>query len=314
MKFLKELWQTFISLWNIWFGVLLSFLIGRYVEWDKLRMDRVVSIIALTIASISALTIIKKYCFGKKLNKVESLSLLGQRNINNALDPVSTGEEIGEKVIKTHEISRKVRINIVKKLKAIFKWLGTYWQQWIGLLGTYLVAVYVYYCLAMDKLNWIFKNWIPQDFGWVLSAKIVVAVLVALGVALVTRNQCKWVGVGSNDRAKEYKKHLNDLALGAIPQLNSSTKSVLKDALKEKQKLLKVCEANLASLKKQLAQFETEISAKNILFSTIHVDNAQSIMNELNAKWNETQANITIAENELKTLNEDINNLTNALQ
>lgn len=317
MKFVKELWNSIVSLWNVWGGFILSLLIGKAVNFEKLRMDTAVSYILLLLAIMSALTIIKKNVFRKKISKIEALALMTQKtvsNIDTSIDPLGKMETLGNNIIETKKITRKVGILIMTKIKTILKWLGNYWQQWIGLLGTYVVACYVYYCIAMDKLNWLFENWLPQEQSWILTAKIIVAIIVALGVALVTRNQCKWVGLGSNEKVKEYKEALQNLTNEAIPQLSSSAKATIRSTLKEKQSSLKLLEANLSSVQKQAKQLENDIKDKQTLFSIIQVAGATETMINLQQKYQETVNQITTLGNEIEVINNDIENLTNALQ
>lgn len=315
MKMLKDLWNYILSLWNVWGGIIVSILIGKAVDYEKVRMDRAVSLILLVLTIVSVLTFIKKAFVGKKLTKAETLIVATQKsvaNLDTSLSPIVKGEVLGEKIIETQKITRKVGEAIMKKVKAILKWLCLYWQQWVGLLITYVVAVYTYYCLALDKLNWLFE-WLPKDFGWVLSAKIFIGVVVALGVALITRNQCKWVGVGTNEKCKEYKEHLQELIEAGVPQLSSSAKSTLKSALKEAQNQLKLAEAKLSSLKKKAKQIETDIINNQALYEVLKNDSTSQLLMQLQEQYSKAVDEVSQKQNEISKLNADIENLTNAL-
>ena len=189
--------------WDIFSGITTGLIVGFVSSFDLDIIQIVYSVIILILVSIGVFKIIKQ---SLDKNKDERKKKRKQTIIDDIVDsqkpvkairiaqePTKTGERVGKLILEIYKRSRE-------KMKKLFQWIKYYWQQVIGLLAPLTYAVMVAYAYAFDEFGWLIK-YFPQGKGWEIGVKIGVALLSILFVYYNFRNQLKWVGVGSVDKA-----------------------------------------------------------------------------------------------------------------
>ncbi len=141
---MKKYLKTVKELWNVYGGLVLSTSIAWANDFSKGSMDTTTSYIVLSLTCISVLTFLKITLLKKKVGAVEN-SMLQQKSLKamkTALNPTENGEKIGNTLIETIEISRKV---------------GNTMKNWImknkGAITTTIVAILTIVACVCTKIN-----------------------------------------------------------------------------------------------------------------------------------------------------------------
>lgn len=269
---------TFIKeFWNIYGSIILSSFFSWLANWNVNQMATLNQYIGLTITFMCFLTVIKfnitnspKNIEKKRLKKEQKIadkkkkeSLVIEkavsypacvRNMKNAIDVENTINETNDLIINTMKGGKK----FMKKIKGFFKWLWTYKEQVVGLLGSFAYAVFSVYCIICDKLGFIYEM-IPDDEVSHIIAKVVMGLIAFLFVFFEIRNQVKWVGLGSLTKAQEY---LDGLSLKTTSNLSNETKKKikailvnLKNELAKQKKYLVKCNDKVVECQKNVDVF-----------------------------------------------------------
>lgn len=232
--------------WNIYGSLILSYFISQFLEWNVSQLMKVNQFLGVVLTMFVLLTIIKKQLFPrKKPNIVEKIV-----DTNKQVKTMNLGLETDKKIDDTRvliETTLKGGKKFMSKIKKFFKWLITYWQQVIGLIGALVYSTIVMYCLISDKLSFLYDK-LPATQGWQLGIKITIGVISGLLVILIVRNQVKWVGVGSIKTAQEYMENLSK-TLANSSQVDDKTRKTIKEYISNFKKKLKLEKPELVKAK-----------------------------------------------------------------
>lgn len=235
---LKKIFKALSKCWNIYLGIGISILVAKILEYDKGGMDKTTSFLVMAFTICSVITIIKSKVFHKETSIIEKATMIQPsiKTMNVLLDGVDDDNE--EDVKEMIEISERIGNNFMEKVKKFFKWVWTYRQQLIGLLGVFAYASLTVYAYINDKFGWLLQ-YFPDTHGWELAVKIGVGVISVVFVFFGVRNQVIWGGVGSLAKAKDY---LEKLSSGVVAGLSPQARECIRHALK-------TLKANLKNLK-----------------------------------------------------------------
>lgn len=242
---------------DIFSGTILGLMLSAFVSFKIEKIQLIYSVIILVLLCIGLFKVVKTSITKSMKRKKIMIDRIVENQkpmkaIIMAQNPTKQGEELAEVLIDTMK-GGKI---IMKKIKNLFIWIGKYWQQIIGLIGTFAYAVLITVMLIYDKFGFIL-NKLPQTFAWQLGSKIAIGVLSTIAVIFSVRNQVKWVGLGSLDTARKY---LEELANSNSKKLSATAKASLKKALKTCKKTLADYKKDLATKQTKKTKLETQIS------------------------------------------------------
>lgn len=289
--------------WDILGGTITGLFLSIIAKWKLDSIQLIYTEIILILVCIGLFKVLKNgidnYTKGRKKIVVDKLveNQKPMKAITLANEPTKTGEELGEVLIDTMKGGKK----LMKKIKDVFVWIGKYWQQLLGIgsaIGEY--ALYVY-ALVCDKLNFILQH-LPQNNAWQICGKVGIGIIVLLVVALQIRNMCKWVGVGSVEKANEYLESKKEEVKS---KLSASAKENVKKVVKDYQSQLKKVEKTISSLETQIKEVDSSISSTKELLQLGLGDNA---------KYNELISNRDKLYNDLQYNKSIENNITNIIE
>ena len=289
--------------WDILGGTITGLFLSIIAKWKLDSIQLIYTEIILILVCIGLFKVLKNgidnFTKGRKKIVVDKLveNQKPMKAITLANEPTKTGEELGEVLIDTMKGGKK----LMKKIKDIFVWIGKYWQQLLGIgsaIGEY--ALYVY-ALVCDKLNFILQ-YLPQNNAWQICGKVGIGIIVLLVVALQIRNMCKWVGVGSVEKANEYLASKKEEVKS---KLSASAKENVKKVVKDYQSQLKKVEKTISSLETQIKEVDSSISSTKELLQLGLGDNA---------KYNELISNRDKLYNDLQYNKSIENNITNIIE
>lgn len=289
--------------WDILGGTITGLFLSIIAKWKLDSIQLIYTEIILILVCIGLFKVLKNgidnFTKGRKKIVVDKLveNQKPMKAITLANEPTKTGEELGEVLIDTMKGGKK----IMEKLKKLFVWIGKYWQQLLGIgsaIGEY--ALYVY-ALVCDKLNFILQ-YLPQNNAWQICGKVGIGIIVLLVVALQIRNMCKWVGVGSVEKANEYLVGKKEEVKS---KLSASAKENVKKVVKDYQSQLKKVEKTISSLETQIKETDSSISSTKELLQLGLGDNA---------KYNELISNRDKLYNDLQYNKSIENNITNIIE
>lgn len=123
LNLIKKFFGWLVDLWNIYGGIAISSLIVWWTGYSKTTMDNITSYIVLTFTIVSVLTVLKKHYGKGKLTKTEKAIAMQptMKAIGQALDPLESGTEISETIIKTTTILERLGKFMKTKIKNFFK-------------------------------------------------------------------------------------------------------------------------------------------------------------------------------------------------
>lgn len=289
--------------WDILGGTITGLFLSIIAKWKLDSIQLIYTEIILILVCIGLFKVLKNgidnFTKGRKKIVVDKLveNQKPMKAITLANEPTKTGEELGEVLIDTMKGGKK----LMKKIKDVFVWIGKYWQQLLGIgsaIGEY--ALYVY-ALVCDKLNFILQ-YLPQNNAWQICGKVGIGIIVLLVVALQIRNMCKWVGVGSVEKANEYLASKKEEVKS---KLSASAKENVKKVVKDYQSQLKKVEKTISSLETQIKEVDSSISSTKELLQLGLGDNA---------KYNELISNRDKLYNDLQYNKSIENNITNIIE
>ena len=171
-----------------------------------------------------------------------------------------------------------------KRMKKLFQWIGKYWQQLVGLLGALLYTLGATFFAIKEQLDPIVAL-LPQGLGWEIAVYVVYAILTLLIGYYLFRNQIKWVGVGSIEKATEYIANKGNQIANTLSVEN---KKKFQSMLSEAQKGLKVANNGLTLIQAKydiaVKEYETQKqfleTLQNIGAESTTIQNAQSKLTE----------------------------------
>lgn len=281
--------------WDIFGGTIFAFLITLLAKFELNTIQLIYSILILWLLCVGALRLVKpKKDKRKKPNLVDEVvdHQKPMQALNLAENPTEQGEKLYYLSIKTLEGARKT----MEKIKKIFKWLWTYKEQVVGLLGTFIYACMTAYMFILDKFGWLLK-YFPQTQGWEIGVKIVVGIGATIAIVVSARNQIKWVGVGSLSTAIDYLQEKANQLVGGLSKENRaklhSILSTAKKSLNQSKKVLNSAQNSFNTLQAKIKSQKDFIAA----LSKTSID--QSVITSETAELGTLQSQLTTVENEL---------------
>lgn len=116
----KKIIELLKNYWNIWSSVIISYLIGWLMDFNKFSMDRATSFLSMFLVIFAFLTVAKiNYSKSKKKTIIEK-SVVNQKQIKpiqNAINPLEQGEELYDILVHTKKIINE------RKTNKIMKWI-----------------------------------------------------------------------------------------------------------------------------------------------------------------------------------------------
>lgn len=303
-RIMQRIIESLKQYWDILGGTLLGVIITVIFKWQIEKIQIAYSLIILILVFIGFLKVVfNDYEKNKKdkegnedvLHKIVD-SQISMKAIKISQNPMQEGETLGQLVLR----STKGKKNKMKKIKNFFKWIVKYKEQLIGLCGSIVYAGFTIYAYIYDNFDFILK-YFPDTRGWEIGVKIGVGVISVLFIVFGIRNQCKWVGVGSLQTAKNYLEQLGN-KVGS--KLSPEARRVVQNALRTLENTLK---QSKIKYNKVLVSFEAkklEIKPVQELISLGIGD-----ITKLNQQLAQLQQEANNFENELKSIDKDIENL-----
>lgn len=305
------------NLWNIYGGILMSTLIAYINDFSKSSMDTTTSYIVLTLTCISVLTFLKITVFRKKSNGLIDKTALQQQSfkaMNVAVDPFRNGEEIGNVIVETTKIGKKVGSKMWIKIKAFFdKFKG------------YMLAIALFILSFVEQ----YGNYINE----LLDNKLIINGIDIISVVIATLSVV--VACLSNGFTKDTWKKMVDLSktlrgkkVENNEEVNSTLNTLLKEQLSDNKKSLKSKESLLAAIVKNGEVLDAEYeklvevyNAKVLLYEMpkplATSDEVQKARNDYEDKHNEIAKNIQQQEqmkNEIDLVNKVIEQIKEKLK
>ena len=321
---------------DIILGVIISILACFQVEWDINNIQLIYSVTLLTIVLVWFLRF-----FVKKNNVVESKDNL-ENNIENdnkkqnkkkkkrkrkekrildkfidvqthtnAIEIAENPYQVGEQLGKSVEDTVKGGLQMVKWLKKSFKWIGKYWQQLVGLLGVILYLLAVTYFAVIDKLGFILE-YVPNTRNWHIATYIGYGLLALFIAYYILRNQIKWVGWGSVEKANEYKEQIKDKANAMASGLSKETKKKFNELLQEAKKGLKTANNALSVIQVKYNNALNEFNLQVEFVETIKKNGLDSLSQE--GKLLQLRNVAEQLANELNTAQNEVSNFEKQIQ
>ena len=302
---MKKIWDILKEYWNLYSPFIISSIASWLVDWNANQMVSINQWIGITLSLMALFTMIKFIIFPKKKkNTVEKL-VSTQKVVKNAEMIINKEENDKEKI--------KIGGNIMK----VLKWIKNYWQQLVGLLGA-LVYCFLAIFLAVKQYLEPITSLLPQSLGWTISVYVVYGLLTILIGYYLFRNQIKWVGVGSIQKATDY---INNKGQEIAGTLNNANKKKFKTMLNTAKKSLKVAQTNLSTLTTNynsvVKQLETQDQFLETLFNVgaeqTTISEAQARKSEITSSLNTIASELNKAKQEVSNLEKNVNDYEKAL-
>ena len=250
IKILRVFIKKTKELWNVYGGIAISTLIAWLSHWDKVEMDRWASYLILTLTCISVLTFFKiVFLKKKKANAVDKGAIISQKSfktLKTAVDPMATGEEIGNAIIYTVKGGKSG----MKKLGYFFKEL---WGNKFTLGNTIIVLFLATLSQVMTYTEYLYKiEWFAQNEIVIKIASPIIAGIWVFVDMFTTYTKC---GFESLEEIAQRKLK------SASTKMTKEEKKKLKESLKKLRDNLSLVQAKYDALTKSVNDFETLISA-----------------------------------------------------
>ena len=303
---LKKIKDVLKDYWNIYSPFIVSSVVSYIVDWNANIMVSINQWVGITLSLVALFTMIKFIIFPKKeKNGIEKI-VSTQKNIKST-----------EMVLHNEEFIES-KIQGGKHIMKFFKWIKMYWQQLVGFLGALLYAFGAVFLAVQEKLQPIVSK-LPEGLGWTIGVYVAYAVITLFIGYFLFRNQFKWVGWGSIDKATEY---VNNKGQEIASSLSSENKKKFQSMLTDSKKALKVANNTLALVQNQydkcLKEFNNQkefiATLQSISAETTTIGNAQSKLNELNSQLNSFAQELNKANAEVSKLEKEITDYENALK
>lgn len=266
--------QVFIrktkDLWNVYGGIALSTLIAFLTHWDKVEMDKWASYLILTLTCISVLTFFKIiYSKKKKANALDKSAIHSQRSVNtlkNAIDPMATGQEVGEAIIYTYKGGKK----ILEKVKNFFKEI---WGNKFTLGNTIIVLFFATLSQIMTYTEYLYRiNWFAEHELVIKIASPIVAIIWVFVDLLTTYTKYGFESLDEIANRKLAKK---------TSELSKEEKQRLKGSLKEYKASLVTLRKRKIELEKMLQKF-TDLESAQYVFNTKEINEWEDLKHQYN--------------------------------
>ena len=285
MHSLKELIKEY---WNIYGSVILSTILSWLLNWNAEQMFALNQYIGVTISIMCFLTMIK-FLITPKGKKTLIETVVSTQPSVKKTDILLHQDEKNEKLYKEGK-------RIMNRIKKVLSWIKNYWQQIIGLLGTFALATLAVFFVITDKFGWLLQ-YFPETPGWQIGVRIAFGVVAVLFTFYMVRNQVKWCGVGSIAHAQEYLKQFGIKAASSISKEN---RTMFKEALNTAKKALKTAKASLEASQIKYDNAVKEFDSQNEFVKTLTTIGAESvILGNAKTRLAELQQSVVILSNEL---------------
>lgn len=291
---MKKLLDILKEYWNLYSPFIISSIASWLVDWNANQMVTINQWIGITLSLMALFTMVKFLIFPKKKkNAVEKL-VSSQKVVKNAEMIINQEEKIKEKI--------KIGGYIMK----VLKWIKNYWQQLISLLGALIYCFFAIFLAVKQYLDPI-TSLLPQSIGWTISFYVIYSVLSILIGFYLFRNQIKWVGVGSIQKATDY---INNKGQEIAGTLNNANKKKFKSMLNSSKKALKVAQNNLSTLTTNYNSVVKQLETQNQFLETLFsVGAEQTTISEAQARKNEITSSLNTIASELNKAKQEVSNL-----
>ena len=291
---MKKIWDILKEYWNLYSPFIISSIASWLVDWNANQMVSINQWIGITLSLMALFTMIKFIIFPKKKkNTVEKL-VSTQKVVKNA------------EMIINQEENEKEKIKIGGNIMKVLKWIKNYWQQLVGLLGA-LVYCFLAIFLAVKQYLEPITSLLPQSIGWTISVYVVYGLLTILIGYYLFRNQIKWVGVGSIQKATDY---INNKGQEIAGTLNNANKKKFKTMLNTAKKSLKVAQTNLSTLTTNYNSVVKQLETQDQFLETLfNVGAEQNTISEAQARKNEITSSLNTIASELNKAKQEVSNL-----
>lgn len=291
---MKKIWDILKEYWNLYSPFIISSIASWLVDWNANQMVSINQWIGITLSLMALFTMIKFIIFPKKKkNPVEKL-VSTQKVVKNA------------EMIINQEENEKERIKIGGYIMKVLKWIKSYWQQLVGLLGA-LIYCFLAIFLAIKQYLEPITSLLPQNLGWTISVYVVYGLLTILIGFYLFRNQIKWVGVGSIQKATDY---INNKGQEIAGTLNNANKKKFKTMLNTAKKSLKIAQTNLLTLTANYNSVVKQLQTQDQFLETLfNVGAEQTTIAEAQTRKNEITSSLNTIANELNKAKQEVSNL-----
>ncbi len=302
----SALWKKVKELWNIYGGIALSSLIAWWTKWSKSSMDVWASYITLTITCIGLLTFFKLAFTKNKKTKADKAALSANKhfkNINNALNPTSPGEELGITLIYSVREGKK----FMTKLKNIIKWLWGNKLTLTSIISNLVVSAFAQAIMYGDMLK-DFEFFQAHD----LTFKIVVTVLC---VIWLINNIYTAVTKYGLENLSELQQRSEEKKQETLAKLTPEQKQALKNQLSVLKKQKETVLTQIEEIEKEIETFTTIVSEFETLQS-LNIETSQEQKNEYYSAKNKVQAStqkLATCQSTVQTLETTMESIKNKL-
>lgn len=310
-KLIEKITTFFKEYWNIYTPFIISTIISWFTNWNANQLQVTNQYFGNIISLCCLLTMLKFLFFPNKDKKGIEKIVTSQKSVKN-MEITSDIEKTLEETIDLVKTSVKGGKSFMNKIKQFFKWVWKYKEQLIGLTGTLIYTIFVVYVYVNDKFGWVFEI-IPNTDFWNYAVRISFGILSAIFVFYAVRNQIKWVGVGSLEKAQEYLDSLS-VSISEGNQLSDNAKKKISNALKIAKNHLKTYNTTLEEYKKlynkaveELNVFE-EFKNNNLEYDEQEYQKVTQNTDEIKAEIDKIQAIILSLNEKVEHYQKVLNN------
>lgn len=316
---MQKIIKIFKQYWDILGGTIIGIIISVLVDWHIEKVQLAYSVIILILVFVGFLKVLMSDCSKGKIEELNknliendvlhkvANSQIPIKAMKISENPTLEGEELGILFLNSMKGRKKKMI----KIKNFFKWIVKYKEQLIGLCGSVVYASLTIYAYIFDKFDFILK-YFPTTKGWELGVKISIGIISILFIVFGIRNQCKWVGVGSLDKAREYIEQLGNKVGN---KLSPEAKKIVQNALRALENTLKQAKVEY---NKVLASYEAKKLEIKPVQELINLGVGDPIkltqqLGNLKQEANNFESELKRIDKEIESLQEQINQYQHAL-
>lgn len=291
---MRKIWDILKEHWNLYSPFIISSIASWLVDWNANQMIAINQWIGITLSLMALFTMIKFIISPKKKkNAVEKL-VSTQKVVKNA------------EMIINQEENYKEKIKIGGIIMKVLKWIKSYWQQLLGLLGALLYCFFAIFLAVKQHLEPIISL-LPQSREWTIIVYIVYGIATILVGYYLFRNQIKWVGLGSIQKATDY---INNKGQEIAGTLNSANRKKFKSMLNTTKKALKVAKNNLSTITANYNSVVKQLETQNQFIETLfNVGAEQTTISEAQIRKGEITSSLNTIANELNKAKQEVSNL-----
>lgn len=291
---MRKIWDILKEHWNLYSPFIISSIASWLVDWNANQMIAINQWIGITLSLMALFTMIKFIISPKKKkNAVEKL-VSTQKVVKNA------------EMIINQEENYKEKIKIGGIIMKVLKWIKNYWQQLLGLLGALIYCFFAIFLAVKQHLEPIISL-LPQSREWTIIVYIVYSIATILVGYFLFRNQIKWVGLGSIQKATDY---INNKGQEIAGTLNSANRKKFKSMLNTTKKALKVAKNNLSTITANYNSVVKQLETQNQFIETLfNVGAEQTTIAEAQIRKSEITSSLNTIANELNKAKQEVSNL-----